>query len=206
MEISIEKGKEFVVDGERIHANKMKIRDNGMLEFFHVEEESHRTVSKIIVAQVRKWNRWQIAKELRFVGTSDEKPAKASVEASNSANSERAPEKPETPTLEKNADPDMRDAPGEMDKINVSGTLTDAKILDAIRKVLRSPAGRDWEGKKLRISEILMEAGLILYKRQATPFVSKYRSTIELVKKAGFKQKQVEKGKYPKYVYIFGGK
>ena len=66
MEISVEKGKEFVVDGERIHANNMKIRDNGMLEFFRVEEESLGTVSKIMVAQVRKWNRWQIVKELRI--------------------------------------------------------------------------------------------------------------------------------------------
>ncbi len=206
MEISVEKGKEFVVDGERIHANKMKIRDNGMLEFFRVEEESHGTVSKIMVAQVRKWNRWQIEKESRFVGTSDERPRKETVEASNLANSELAPEKPKTPALKKNGKPDMQDALGEIGEINESETLTDAKILDAIRKVLRSPAGRDWEGKQLRISEILMEAGLILYKRQATPFVSKYRSTVELVKKAGFKQKQVEKGKYPKYVYIIGGK
>ncbi len=202
MDISVEKGKEFVVDGERIHANNMKIRDNGMLEFFRVEEESLGTVSKIMVAQVRKWNRWQIVKELRIAETSDERPRKETVDASNLANSEQAPEKPKTPVLKKTAKPDMQDALGEVDMISETKTFTDAKILNAIRKVLRSPASRDWEGKQLRISEILMEAGLITYKRQATPFVSKHRSTVELVKKAGFIRKQVEKGKYPKYVYI----
>ena len=108
MEISVEKGKEFVVDGDRIHANNMKIRDNGMLEFFRVEEESRGTVSKIMVAQVRKWNRWQIVKELRIEGTSDERPGKETVEASNLANSEQAPEKPKTPVLKKPLSPTCR--------------------------------------------------------------------------------------------------